>query len=354
VDAHTHFLGISTDHYDSLLYQRLDYRTARAAGEAYRLLRAGFTTVRCLGSPVSCGLSRAIEEGSLSGPRIVAAGQSITATNGTWDIVEASPAVASLQDMFVDGPDALRRTVRARVREGARCIKIGLSRGVTGDRAHGWGDDPTRQEVTYSDAEILAIVDETHAHGLKVSAHCIGDGPVRAALRCGVDVLEHAFGIDDQTRSLIAERGAPVVTTFTGFLLNHRWSIERGVDPEALATGERHRARMQEDFVRGRAAGITYALGSDLIGDPIQPQTAAVQEYATACEWGMTPSEALEAGLSVAAEVVGLGGKVGAIEPGLFADLVACPGDPSTQITRLRDIDFVMKAGNVVRSEKCH
>jgi imidazolonepropionase-like amidohydrolase len=351
IDAHTHFLGISTDHYDSLLWERLDYRAARAAGEAYRLLLSGFTSVRCLGSPVSLSLSRAIREGHLIGPRILSAGQSLCATNGTWDIVHADRRVADLQEMLVDGVDSLRLAVRERIRGGAQVIKVGLSRGHVTDHAHGWGDDPTRTEVTYSQAELDTIVAEAHGAGLKVSAHAIGDAPVRAAVQAGIDIIEHGFGIDDDTRAMLASARIPIVTTFTGLALSRDQNARQGTDPVGTAIQTSHLERMRTDFAAGRAAGIVYALGSDLIGDPAQPQTAAVEEFVTASAWGMTPTEALLAGTAVAAELLGIANDVGSIRVGARADLVACRADPTQSIAALREIDFVMSDGIIRRND---
>lgn len=352
IDAHTHFLGIATDHYDSLLWERLEYRVVRAAGEARRLLMTGVTSTRDLGSPCGPALSRAVREGLIEGPRILAAGESLCATNGTWDIVAADRRVADLHAMLVDGVENLRLAVRDRVRSGALVIKIGLSRGRATDHLHGWGDDPTMQEVTYSAAEIEAVVDEAHASGLKVSAHCIGDGPVRAAIRGGVDVVEHGFGVDDETRRMLVDVGVPVVTTFSGLALGCDATDRRGQDPEGVAVQRGHLTRMRADFDAGRAAGVTYALGSDLIGDPDQPQTAAIGEFSRAVAWGMSPVEALVAGTSTAAQVLGLSDAVGALEPGLEADIVASPGNPSRDIDELERIDFVMTGGVIRRHDR--
>jgi imidazolonepropionase-like amidohydrolase len=352
IDAHTHFLGIATDHYDSLLWERLEYRTARAAGEARRLLMAGVTSTRDLGSPCGPALSRAIRDGHLEGPRIIAAGESLCATNGTWDIVAADRSVADLHAMLVDGGDNLRRAVRDRVRSGALVIKIGLSRGRATDHSHGWGDDPSVQEVAYTDDEIRAVVDEAHRSGVKVSAHCIGDGPVRSALRNGVDVIEHGFGIDDETRRMIVDAGRPVVTTISGLALGCEASARRGDDPLAVQIQHGHLARMRADFEAGRAAGVTYVLGSDLIGDPDQPQTAAIGEFARVVEWGMSPVEALIAGTTAAADVLGLGSSIGALEPGMAADVIACPGDPASDIRELGKVDLVMSDGVIRRHDR--
>jgi imidazolonepropionase-like amidohydrolase len=347
IDAHMHFLGISTDKYESLLYETHVYRGLRAAGEAERILRAGITSVRCLGSPVSSTLARAINEGHLVGPRVISAGQSICATGGTWDIVTADRRVVDLQDMLCDGVDNVRTAVRDRIRDGALVIKVGLSRGRRNDRSHGWGDDPTLQEVAYSKAEIDAIVDEAHASGVKVSAHCIGDGPVRAALDSGVDVIEHGFGIDDETRSRLVASGTPIVTTFTGLLMSRAANAAAGADAATLEIADRHLGRMRTDFGAGRAAGVEYVIGSDLIGWPTQPQTAVIEEFRTAVEWGFSAGEALMAGTAGGARVLGMPDQIGRLAPGYLADIVACAGDPAEDITALRTIDFVMTGGDI-------
>jgi imidazolonepropionase-like amidohydrolase len=345
IDAHMHFLGIDVDHYESLLIDSHVYRALRAAGEAERILRAGVTSVRCLGSPISPTLGRAISEGWITGPRVIASGQSLCSTGGTWDIVHADRRVVDLQDMLVDGVDNVRKAVRDRIRDGALVIKVGLSRGKRNDQSHGWGDDPTLQEVAYSRAEIEAIVDEAHASGVKVSAHCIGDGPVGAALDAGVDVIEHGFGINDETRARVASTGTPVITTFSGLVRSRAANAAAGASESTLAIADRHLARMKADFQAGIAAGVSFVIGSDLIGWPSQPQTAVLEEFALAVEWGFSPAEALVAGTVRGAEVLGLAGEIGELRAGFAADIVACAGDPTIDIAALKSIDFVMTAG---------
>lgn len=293
-------------------------------------------------------MRRAIDGGHQLGPRLRVAGEFICSTSGTWDVESLPYSWVKSLDLIADGPDEVRSIVRRRARAGADFIKIGLSKGPVGDQYHPWGDDPLIQAVSYSPEEVEAAVDEARRQRMKISAHCIGDEPVRLALDGGIDVIEHGYSITDDTRRRLADSGVPVVTTITQ-LYHHRQAFETyRYSPAERTLFEKHTERMRIDFEAGLKAGIRYTLGSDLIGPPTHPQWEAAHEFALAVEWGMDPMQTIVAGTKRGAEVLGMETKIGTLEPGKFADLIAVDGDPLLDIALLQSPSFVMLGGKTI------
>lgn len=350
IDSHMHFLGVPSDALTALFTEDSAYRALRAASEARKMVEAGITAARCLGSSIGPSLRRAFEEGLVVGPRLVAAGEFICSTGGTWDHMDLPIEWMDVHGMVADGPDGVQRAVRRRVREGATVIKLGISKGEHLGVEHVWGDDAEREVLSYTIEEVSAATSEAHRNGLKVSAHCIGTEAVRTALAGGVDVIEHGFGIDDETRSRLANSPVIVVSTFSQVFFNLELAVALGHAPKLVSIWQRHLDVMREDFARGLAAGVRYALGTDLIGFPTHPQNRAAKEFALAVEAGMSPNDAIVAGTRTGAEVLGLEETIGTIAPGKRADLIAMPGDPVGTITDLEAVDFVMLDGQIVRS----
>jgi imidazolonepropionase-like amidohydrolase len=345
IDAHMHTFGVPSTGLHALPFEREAYRALRAAGELRAMLEAGVTAARCLGSTIGPDLRRAIEEGHVPGPRLIAAGEFISSTGGTWDGPLTPRDVAHAKGTVADGVEGLRAAVRERVRLGADFIKLGLSKGRVRDRYHAWGDDPLDQSPCFTVDEVKAATDEAHRNGMVVSAHAIGDAAVRLALDGGVDVIEHGYGISEETRLRLVGAGRIVVTTIAQ-LHFHREAYEPFRYPDwERAIYDRHRACMRRDFVLGLKAGVRFALGTDLIGRPTHPLDRVAKEFALAVEWGMTPMQAIVAGTRTGAEVLGLARSIGTIEPGKLADVIAVEGDPSVDITALERPALVLKGG---------
>ena len=187
-----HFYGVPSTELYTAPFEQEAYRALRAAGEGRRMLEAGITAARCCGSSVGPALRRAIDDGHVPGPRLVAAGEFVCTTNGTFDPnshFSVPLEWAKGEGMLADGADGVRELVRKRVRSGSTLIKIGLSKGNDHDRTlfPVWGEDPYDVVLSMTPEEIEAVTHEAHVNKLKVSAHCIGDGPVNAALDFGVD-----------------------------------------------------------------------------------------------------------------------------------------------------------------------
>jgi imidazolonepropionase-like amidohydrolase len=348
VDAHMHMFGVPSDHLEKLALEREAYRVLRAAGEARKMLEAGITAARCLGSSIGPDLRRAIDEGHVPGPRLMAAGEFICSTDGTWDHIAVPLDWARSLDMIADGVEGVREIVRRRVRRGANVIKVGLSKGGVDDRYHPWGDDPLKQVAAYSLEEVKALVAEAHLNKLKVSAHCIGDEAVRYALDGGIDVIEHGYGITEETRKRLVDDNSLVVSTISQ-LYFHEAAYEDYHYPQWLREiFDRHIRQMRIDFEKSLKAGVRYALGTDLVGFPTHPQCAGAREFEFAVAWGMDPMGAIVAGTKVSAEAMGMERQIGTIEKGKLADIIGTAGDPTRDITELQRVSFVMLGGNAI------
>ena len=348
VDAHMHFFGVASDNIGTLPTEREAYRALRAAGEARKMLEAGITAAKCLGSSVGPDLRRAINEGHVPGPRLVAAGEFICSSDGTWDHLNIPLDWAKSLDMLADGIEAVREIVRRRVRKGANWIKVGLSKGGVDDQYHPWGDDPMKQVASYSLEEVKALVDEAHRNKLKVSAHCIGDEAVRMALDGGIDIIEHGYGIEEDTRKRLVDENALVVSTIAQ-LYFHEQAAEPFHYPGWLQdVFQTHIDRMRRDFELSLRAGVRYALGTDLIGFPTHPQNAGAKEFELAVEWGMDTRQALVAGTHISAEALSMQNEIGSLQEGCLADIIGVPTDPERDITALQRVNFVMFGGDVI------
>lgn len=351
IDAHTHLFGVPGTALHLRYVEPEGYRAIAAASQARSMLRAGITAARCCGSNVTPSLRRAINDGYALGPRLVAAGQFVCTTAGSWDPDQAFRLPldwAKAEGILVDGVDAMIEAVRARIRSGSTVIKIATSKGDPDDTFGPWGDDPAMQTMSMRPEEIDAVISEAHSFGIRVAAHAIGDDPVRAAVEHGVDTIEHGFGISDETRRLLADRGVLVVSTLlVQTLMQETQEIVRLNDADR-ASSKRHIDRQRADLEKGLAAGVRYALGSDMIGAPAHPHAAFPREFELVVSCGMTPLEAIRSGTLFGAEALGMSDVIGSLEPGKLADIVGVDGDPSRDISCVHNVAFVMQDGSVV------
>ncbi|HEY2054728.1 MAG TPA: amidohydrolase family protein, partial [Solirubrobacterales bacterium] len=351
IDAHLHFWGADCSKWQDFFFNTDGYRALWSVRDAADLLDAGFTAVRCCGGFVGPDVARAIDEGLIGGPRVVAAGQFIIERGGTWDPHGVPERTIEDCDMYADGAEECRRMVRRRIRRGAKVIKLGLSSGQHGDLMPGWGDDPFRQRRNFSLEEVRVVVDEAHKAGLKVAAHSIGEEAVKLALAGGIDTIEHAHGISSETRRELADSEVVVVPTLSAQKTWIDLGPEHGLPGELIASSRRHFDEQVHAFQESVDLGVRYALGSDSIGPPLSPHPGNVGEYELAVAHGMSPAQALRAGLLIGREALGNGleGEIGEVAPGFLADLIAVEGDPLHDISALRDVSFVMKGGRVVK-----
>jgi len=351
IDAHLHFWGADCSRWQDFFFNTDGYRALWSVRDASALLDAGFTAVRCCGGFVGPDVARAIDEGLIRGPRVVAAGQFIIERGGTWDPHGVPERTIEDCDMYADGVEECRRMVRRRIRRGAKHIKLGLSSGRHGDLMPGWGDDPFRQRPNFSLEEVRVVVDEAHKAGLKVAAHSIGEDAVKLALAGGIDTIEHAHGISSETRRELADSEVVVVPTMSAQKTWIDLGPEHGLPPELVACSRRHFDEQVDAFQEALDMGVNYALGSDSIGPPLSPHQGNVGEYELAVTHGMSPAQALRAGLMVGRQALGNGleKEIGEISEGFLADLIAVEGDPLSDISVLRKVSFVMKGGEAVK-----
>jgi imidazolonepropionase-like amidohydrolase len=310
------------------------------------MLQAGFTTVRSLGDVDSSyglvELRDAIAREEFPGPRLVVAPHFISTTGGHGDLSEFSPEVPPLAlAIIADGVDDLRRAIRREVKYGADWIKLFVSGGILSS-----SDSPDM--VSYSDEELRAAVDEAHRLGRKVAVHAMGTASIKAALRAGVDDIEHGFLIDDEGIRLLQERGAWLVPT--AYLL--RYLVVDGVGL-GLSEGQLAKARdlmaLRDDCQRRAfAAGVKVGFGTD---NGPWPHGLAAREFGELVRLGLTPLAAIQAATVNAALALGLDREIGNVEVGMQADLIGIKGDPLDDITALERVAFVMQAGRVVKHQ---
>ena len=353
IDAHTHLTGDSSDDWrqDTLdaLQKSLAEQALDASVYAKRTLMAGFTTVRDVGAPgrIDVALRNAIRDGVVPGPRMLVAAGAIGTTGGHCDDEagfrqgifgrEAGPEQA-----VANGPDQMRYAVRLAHKYGADVIKTCASGGVLS-----LTDDVDTPQLTQE--ELNALVDEAHALRLKVAAHCHGAEAAKRAIRAGVDSLEHGSFFDDEALEMMRAHGTYFVPTLMA-LVGEQERIKRGVyfPPPILAKANAASAMAKKTFQRALEKNVKIGFGTDAA---VYPHGRNAEEFYQMVSLGMKPSAALKAATSADAELLGQANKIGTLDVGKLADVVAVPGDPLQNIQQTEHVLFVMKEGVVYRNE---
>ena len=343
-DTHTHLLlngDITAEDYDvQLLKQSIPYRAILSARNARIALEHGFTTMRDLETEgamyADVDIKNAIANGEVPGPRMQVATRAMTPT-GMYPLLGYSWELQVPKGVqYVDGVDGARKAVREQVMYGADWIKYYSDR-----RYHFEADDVLHSMVNFTDEEAKAIVDETHRLGKKAAAHAIGSDGIAAALRAGVDTVEHGDGLTDALIDEMARKGVywvPTITVGAYVAPGRGGNWTRMVDLEKAA------------FQKALKKNVKIALGTDAGGFDWKDINQA-KEFGYYVNYGMTPMQAIRAGTVVPAELLGWSDKMGTIEAGKWADLVAVSGDPLKDITELEHVKFVMKGGSVYKNE---
>ncbi|MEQ1547919.1 MAG: amidohydrolase family protein [Chakrabartia sp.] len=344
IDMHVHLDSLAEiGGYNALQYTD-SFWTIAGVRNAKAMVMAGFTTVRNVGSSGynDVGLKQAIDEGYAVGPRIVPAATALGATGGHCDETYFPPSFARKGVAVGDGPQELRQKVREQRKYGAEVIKVCATGGVFSRNT-----EPGQQQL--SEIELAAIVDEAHQWGLKVAAHAHGGAGIKAAIRAGIDTIEHASLVDDEGIKLAVQRG----TYFSMDIYNTDYTQAEGAKNGVLEDNlrkDREIAQIQRDnFRKAHKAGVKMVFGSDA---GVMPHALVGAQFKTMVTYGMTPLEAIQAATRNAAQALGREKDVGAIAVGRYADIIAVDGAPLTDVRQLESVDVVIKSGVVVKGDK--
>jgi imidazolonepropionase-like amidohydrolase len=326
-------------------YKRYEFTdnfwTVVGVANAKRTLEAGFTTVRNVGSDRfdDVALKQGIEQGYITGPRIVPATYAIGATGGHCDYTEFPPSIITPAVNIANGPQELRAMVRKLHKYGAEVIKFCGTGGVLSKT-----DAAGAQQ--YSLEEMKAIVDEAHMLGLKVAVHAHGTAGIKDAIRAGVDTIEHASLADEEAFALAKQHG----TYFDMDIYDDDYILaegeKNGIFKESLDKERMLGRKQRETFRAAQKAGVKMLFGTD---GGVYPNGDNAKQFATMVAWGMTPIQAVQAATVTAAEALGRSQDVGAIAVGRYGDLIAVGGDPLANVGLLQSVSFVMKGGVVVK-----
>lgn len=343
IDMHTHVTSQPTENYYADLFRRSPIDEAVTAHiYAKRTLDAGFTTIRNVGAGefIDVALKKAIDRGDVPGPRMAVATLAISATGGHGDLNNFSPYLRFQSfSSIADGVDEIRRAVRTQVKYGADVIKFTATAGVL-------SEEESVGAPQFSQDEMNALVDEAKMWGRRVAAHAHGAEGIKRAIKAGVASVEHASLIDDEGIALAKEHGTYLVMD----IYNDDYIMaeyKRLGYPENILAKERLIGRAQrENFRKAWKAGVKMAFGTDA---GVYPHGWNGKQFAKMVEWGMTPMEAIRAATVNAADLLGWSDRVGSLQAGHFADLIAVKGDPLKDISELERVQFVMKGGKVYR-----
>ncbi len=342
IDTHTHILlngDITAEEYDEqLLKQSIPYRAVLAARNAHIALSHGFTTMRDLETEgamfADVDVKKAIERGEVPGSRMIVSTRAMAPT-GMYPLQGYSWELDVPHGVqLVDGVEGARKAVREQIGNGADWIKYYSDRGY-----YYAPDGVLHSRVNFTDEEARAIVEETHRIGRKCAAHAIGSDGIAAALRAGVDSIEHGDGLTEALMDEMVRRGVywvPTITVGAYVAPGRGGNWPKMVETERIAFG------------KAVKKGVKIAFGTDAGGFDWKKLHQS-SEFKYYVDYGMTPMQAIQTATSVAAELLGMSDRLGTIEAGKFADLVAVSGDPLADITELERVKFVMKEGVMYR-----
>ena len=347
MDMHVHLTGEQSrrSELDAIKKSEAD-RAYDSVPFAMRTLLAGFTTVRNLGDQfnVSIALKHAIDDGRIAGPRIFTAGRAIGSTGGHGDPSNAWGPFLTSDDprlrTVCNGAESCREAVRQRYKDGVDSIKVMATGGVLSQEKSGAG-------AQFTEEELAVIVSTAHDYGLKVAAHAHGNEGIRRAVIAGVDSIEHGTFMDDETMRLMKQKGTYYVPTISA----GKWVYEQAQDPAYFPAIIRPKAleigpRIQSTFAKAWKAGITIMFGTDT---GVGPHGGNAREFGFMVEAGMPAMAAIRSATIVPARYLGVDDRLGSIESGKLADIVAVPGDPLADIHVMEHVNFVMKEGVVYR-----
>jgi len=353
IDGHTHLRLDYSGDYNLRRLHELDLNVSeqaiRATTFARATIEAGFTTVRDLGSRfvgsrefVDVALRNSINKGLVVGPRMLVATKGIGATGGHFDPTSGFRDFLfgrepDYTDGIADGPEEIRKAVRFEVKNGADVIKAAVSGGVLS-----LADEVDTPQLTPS--EMAALVDESHRLRKKVAVHCHGDQAAREAIEAGVDSIEHGSFMKPETLTRMKNKG----TFLTPTLMATEWIMSKLDNyPPALQAKAKAAGVARSDMFRSAVKmGVKISFGTDAA---VFPHGQNAKEFKLMVDLGMAPIDALKSATANDAELLGIAQKVGTLEKGKLADVIAMPSDPTSDITATERVSFVMKEGKIVR-----
>ena len=347
IDSHAHLIGEMDvgQGYAYLVNRSSAQEALTGVTNALATLLGGVTTVRDVGTFhafVDLALREAIDDGRIAGPRMMCAGAYVTCPGGGGDITGLPlgfPVPDELRVGVSSGAEQVRANVRRIFDAGADFIKVLATGAVLTS-----GTNPGEPELT--EEEMRAAVEEAEARGTHVAAHAHGAEGAKRAIRAGVRSIEHGCLIDDETIDLMVDRGTYLVAD----MFDGDWMLQEGprlgYSDEVLQKTEMTNDAQRENFAKAVKAGVKIAFGTD---SGIYPHGMNAKNLAFHVRFGQTPMEAIRSATVVSAELLGWEDRVGSLQPGRFADLIAVEGDPVDDVTVLEDIPFVMKGGEIVK-----
>jgi len=342
IDAHTHLTMDPKFGYEILAIS-VPREALIGAKNARATLLAGFTTVRNVGASQfsDVALRDAINAGDVPGPRMLVSGPALSITGGHCDNNMLPFEYHATESGIADGIAAVQHKVRENIKYGSDLIKVCATGGVLS-----LGDNPQHSQYTLE--EMKAIVADAHRLGRKVAAHAHGAEGIRWAAEAGVDSIEHGSYIDDAGIAAMKEHGTYLVPT----LYLGDWMLENAglthLPPPLLAKAKEVIPAARKNIAHAFASGVKVAFGTDAA---VYPHGLNGHEFAVMVKLGLTPLQAIQSATVNAADLLGWTGKVGAVEPGAWADIVAVDGDPLKDVTALERVKFVMKGCEVVKNE---
>ena len=354
IDAHTHLSMQRSDDSSQDFVERFRKVVPEAtfdAGEyAKATLMAGFTTVRDLGGTdfIDVGLRNAIARGKAIGPRMLVAVRSIGTTGGHCDPTGGirpdlvPPNV--LRDFAVgNGADEMRAAVRTDVKYGADIIKVCASGGVLS-----LADDVDSPQLTQE--ELNALVDQAHTMKRKTAAHAHGAEAAKRAVRAGIDSIEHGSFLDNEALDMMKARGVVLIPTLLApHSIEEQFNRTAHIDPRVAEKARQAISSIDEMFRSAVAKGVCIGLGTDA---GVYPHGRNAEEFGLMVKLGLPPIDALKAGTSVDAQLLGVDKITGTLDAQKFADIVAVPGDPIKDVRVTEHVIFVMKEGVVYRNDR--